>query len=204
MFNMFRKKSKPKTPHILFTLKFNLTAIAKWLKDPQIIPPDDKWDSYAGYEELSFNITLLPNSEPFLFYHNDANEFSPHMRGTTFNSDLIPERHGMWGVSWSWENDGIFLYVESLESKKQHLIMFVPESKFWRLIAGESHPDPFGAKPAVIGIEVAADTECPTVWSYDNSYSIEFCNALGRFAVLAPLPSETVLYKGSMGKLSQR
>ncbi len=200
MFNMFRKKAKPKTPHIFFTLKFNLTAIAKWLADPQIIPPDDKWDSYAGYDELSFNITLLPNSEPFLFYHNDANEFSPHMKGATHNAESLIKNDHIHDVSWEWTRGGIELSVLSAELAG-HVVMVVADSELARLLTGEQDINPCGTlrdDGEVIEFPVLEHIKCPSVYRrFAFGDAVTFTNSLAELTVARPCWNETVLYEGS-------
>ncbi len=92
MFN--KKNSKP--PLAYFQLSFNMTAMHNWVINKCTINPESEWDNSDVKKE--YLITMLPQ-DPFLFYHNEVNDFSPAIGGFEYIEDKK-----IGSIEWKWDD----------------------------------------------------------------------------------------------------
>ncbi len=104
---MFNKKKEPPLLSY-FILKINLSAIEQWLPNQTKIDPipDKDWKSTKTKE---YEITILP-TDPFTFYHKQANEFSPSIGGL----DVL-KNESIGCVEWAWNQS--YFYVNISEPR---------------------------------------------------------------------------------------
>jgi hypothetical protein len=119
---VFNKKIElPKLSY--FILKVNLAAIQQWLPNQRKIEPTPEKD-WKGCDTKEYKITILP-TDPFTFYHNQADEFSPSIGGLDIISN---EKIGC--VEWSWNESYFYLNV----SEPRVPIFSVPIDEMFHLL----------------------------------------------------------------------
>lgn len=185
---IFKKsKSSPIPPLANLNLEFNITAISKWVADKKSIPPDQKWNN----DDVTKNhlITMLP-MDPFLFYHNDVNEYSPAIAGSESIAD-----DEVYAIEWQWTHSDFVVTVNN----ERHIIFLVPLEEILYLLKNR-HPIPISDNArkdmdgAVINID-STEKYCRQIYKEPFFRSgIIFSNSLVKFSVVYTTASNVVLY----------
>lgn len=114
---MFSKKKKDIQGKLtVFYLKLNLDEISIYLKDKSVVEPDKGNDWKRNDNVKSYDITYL-GTDPFIFYHKNANEFASSINGRDCVND------GEIDIEWEWlegyffvkANDQIIFCAPELE-----------------------------------------------------------------------------------------
>jgi len=125
--DVFKKTNK--LPLIsYFTLKLNVDALKHWLPHQQKIIASSKSD-WNSYDIKEYKITILPTN-PFTFYHNQVNEFSPSIGGMELiRNDVIK------CVEWAWNQS--FFYVNV--SDPRITVFYIPIDEILHLLQTGQH-----------------------------------------------------------------
>jgi hypothetical protein len=121
-FNMFSKKKKDIQGKLtVFHLKLNVDEISTYLKGKCVVTPD-KGNNWKHNDKVkSYDITYL-GTDPFLFYHKNANEFASSINGRDCVND------GEIDIEWEWV-EGYFLATAN-----NQIIFCAPELEIIQLM----------------------------------------------------------------------
>jgi hypothetical protein len=121
-FNMFSKKKKDIQGKLtVFHLKLNVDEISAYLKGKCVVTPD-KGNNWKHNDKVkSYDITYL-GTDPFLFYHKNANEFASSINGRDCVND------GEIDIEWEWV-EGYFLATAN-----NQIIFCAPELEIIQLM----------------------------------------------------------------------
>ncbi len=106
-----------------FLLKVNLSAIEQWLPS-QVKTNPCPTNDWKNPKTKEYKITILP-TDPFTFYHNQANEFSPSIGGL----DIL-NNENIGCIEWAWTQS--FFYVNVSEPRVP--IFSVPIGEIFHLL----------------------------------------------------------------------
>jgi len=182
-----KSKDSPIPPLAYFNLEFNITAISKWVTDKQAIPADQKWNN----EDITKNhlITMLP-MDPFLFYHNDVNEYSPAIAG----SESITDKE-LYAIEWQWTDSDFGVTV----NEERHIIFLAPLDEIFYLLKNRKPISIYNNASkdmdgGVINIE-QNEEYCQQVYKKSVFGSgVSFSNSLVKFSLVYATASSVVLY----------
>lgn len=157
MFN--KKKELPLLSY--FILKLNLSAIEQWLSNQTKInpTPDHDWQSN---ETKEYKITILP-TDPFTFYHQQADEFSPSIGGI----DVL-NNENIGCVEWTWNQSYFYLNV----SEPRVPIFSIPIDEILHLLKTGKN----------LSTKVAEDNKIISL-DTDEKFSETHLNRLPRFSL---------------------
>ena len=179
---VFNKKAEqPKLSY--FTLKVNLAAIEQWLLNQEKIEPIPEKD-WKGFNTKEYQITILP-TDPFTFYHNQVNVFSPSIGGL----DVI--RHEVVGcIEWSWNQSHFLVSV----SEPRITIFSAPIGEMLHLLKTGSNlsKNALGDKEV---IKLGSDELFDDVHRLRVSrYSLVYSNELASLTLICASPDDLVHY----------
>jgi len=166
-----------------FTLKVNLAAIDLWLSNQGKIEPTPERD-WKGFDTKEYQITILP-TDPFTFYHNQANEFSPSIGGL----DII-KNENIGCIEWSWNQSHFCLNV----SEPRVAIFAVPIDEIFHLLKTGSNlsKQALGDKEVIkLGSEEPFDE---VYRSRSTRYSLVYSNELVSLTLVCASPDDLVNY----------
>jgi hypothetical protein len=121
-FNMFSKKKKDIQGKLtVFHLKLNVDEISTYLKGKCVVTPD-KGNNWKHNDKVkSYDVTYL-GTDPFIFYHKNANEFASSINGRDCVND------GEIDIEWEWV-EGYFLATAN-----NQIIFCAPELEIIQLM----------------------------------------------------------------------
>jgi hypothetical protein len=121
-FNMFSKKKKDVQGKLtVFHLKLNVDEISTYLKGKCVVTPD-KGNNWKHNDKVkSYDVTYL-GTDPFIFYHKNANEFASSINGRDCVND------GEIDIEWEWV-EGYFLATAN-----NQIIFCAPELEIIQLM----------------------------------------------------------------------
>jgi len=179
---VFNKKiDLPKLSY--FTLKVNLEAIEQWLCAQRRIEPTSEND-WNGFDVKEYQITILP-TEPFTFYHKQANELSPSIGGL----DII-KNENIGCIEWSWNESYFTLNV----SEPRVSIFAAPLDEMFHLLKTGSNfsKQVLGDKEVIkLGSEELFDE---VNRSRSTRYSLVYSNELVSLTLVCANPNDLVSY----------
>lgn len=179
---MFNKKiDLPKLCY--FMLKVNLAAIEQWLPNQGKVEPTPEKD-WKGFDTKEYKITILP-TDPFTFYHNQANEFSPSIGGL----DIISNEN-IGCIEWSWNQSYFCLNV----SEPRVSIFAAPIDEMIHLLKTGSNlsKQALGDKEVIkLGSEELFDE---IFRSRSTRYSLVYSNELVSLTLVCARPNDLVNY----------
>jgi hypothetical protein len=179
---VFNKKVElPKLSYLL--LKVNLAAIEQWLPNQRKVTPTSG-KNWEGFDTKEYKITILP-TDPFTFYHNQANEFSPSIGGL----DIISNEN-IGCVEWSWNQSYFYLSV----SEPRVSIFAVPIDEMIHLLKTGSN-----LSKQVLGdeevIKLGSGKLFDEVYrSRSTRYSLVYSNELVSLTLVCASPDDLVNY----------
>jgi hypothetical protein len=179
---MFGKKVElPKLSY--FILKVNLAAIEQWLSNQRKILPSQEID-WEKFDVKEYKITILP-TDPFTFYHNQANEFSPSIGGF----DII-SNNNISCIEWFWNQSYFCLTV----SDPIVQIFAAPIDEMFHLLKTGRNlsGQPFNDKGV---IKLGSDELFDELHrSGPISYSLKYSNELVSLTLVRSSPDDRVSY----------
>jgi hypothetical protein len=115
-FNMFSKKKKDIQGKLtVFHLKLNVDEISTYLKGKCVVTPD-KGNNWKHNDKVkSYDVTYL-GTDPFIFYHKNANEFASSINGRDCVND------GEIDIEWEWV-EGYFLAKAASETNNLIMVL---------------------------------------------------------------------------------
>ena len=176
-----KKKELPRLSY--FTLKVNLAAIEKWIPNRRKIEPttDKDWKDFNTKE---YQITILP-TDPFTFYHNQANEFSPSIGGL----DII-NNEDVGCIEWAWNRSYFYVNV----SEPRISIFLIPIDEIFHLLKTGSNLSKQALGDTEV-IKLGTDEELSEVYrARSTSYSLRYSNELVSLTVVCASPDDLVNY----------
>lgn len=123
---MFSKKT-PIGKLSVFYVEINIDAIVSFLENKEVIQPTEKSAWSKDSKTKKYEITFL-GTDPFVFYHNSANQFSASFSGLdTFNNQGQV-------IEWEWADH---LFIVKAEDE---IIFCISDADIrYLLLNGEAH-----------------------------------------------------------------
>jgi len=174
-------------PLAIFQLEYNFSAISRWVENKKAeIPPDHKWDTYNDVIR-GHKITMLP-MDPFLFYHNEVNEFSPAIAGG-HSTGL----NGFYDIEWGWNHTYFYASI----NEERHIIFLAPLEDIMYLLKHRRPKPMFDSLKKVLDggiLELGVDDGyCRQIYKQAVSGLI-FSNSLFKLTVACDNANSIVLY----------
>ena len=166
-----------------FILKVNISAVEKWMTNRQKIRaiPEKSW---KGSESKEYQITLLP-TDPFTFYHNQANEFSPSIGGIDFI-----DQETISPIEWDWNKS--FFYVNV--SDPRITIFAVPIDEIFHLLRTGSNQSKQPLKDEEV-ISLGEGENFDEIYRNRTfQFSLRYSNELAALDVVRASPGDLVNY----------
>lgn len=184
--SVFNKKAVlPKLSY--FLLKVNLAAIEQWLPNQGKIDPIPKknWESFDIKE---YKITLLP-SDPFVFYHNNVNEFSSSIGGT----HVINNKNFIY-IEWFWEGSYFYLSVSEPNSEGRVPIFAAPIEEMFNLLkTGNNLSEQFLGDEKIIKLHSEGNHN-EVYRSRSGRHSLAYSNSLVSLTLICASSNDLVSY----------
>ncbi|MFT6349396.1 MAG: hypothetical protein ACJAYB_002417 [Psychromonas sp.] len=184
-FNMFSKKKKDIQGKLtVFHLKLNVDEISTYLKGKCVVTPD-KGNNWKRNDKVkSYDITYL-GTDPFLFYHKNANEFASSINGRDCVND------GEIDIEWEWV-EGYFLATAN-----NQIIFCAPELEIIQLMVNgklESDNIKKSMQGEVIELDLGIDNVNAVHKSHVFRDGVVFSNRLASLSVCHSRANDFVHY----------